>query len=100
MLKASCSITSTSSEEEIDAVSPKKSLDNSFSKLNGNGFSYPWPSSRKTYSLDAFADEYGGIVINSEKLPRNANAFASILHVSLSQWKLEVISFSCIVFSL
>ncbi|KAJ0961876.1 hypothetical protein J5N97_029704 [Dioscorea zingiberensis] len=88
MLKASCSIASTSSEE-IDAVSPKKSLESSFSRINGNGFAYPWTPSRKTYILDAFEDEYGGIVVNSEKLPRNANAFASILHVSLSQWRLE-----------
>lgn len=37
--------------------------------------------------LDAFDDEYGGVVVDSEKLPLNPNAFASILHSSLSHWK-------------
>ena len=86
LLKASCSIASTSSED-TDAVIPIKPLK---SKINGNIFAYPWASFRKAYVLDAFEDRYGGIVINADKLPRNSYAFASILHVSLSQWKLEV----------
>ncbi|KAJ0961617.1 hypothetical protein J5N97_001114 [Dioscorea zingiberensis] len=85
LLKASYSVANTSSED-IDAAVPIKPLR---SKINGNIFAYPWASSRKGYVLDASEDTYGGIVINPDKLPRNAYAFASVLHVSLSQWKLE-----------
>ncbi|GFS43946.1 nudix hydrolase homolog 8 [Actinidia rufa] len=37
--------------------------------------------------LDAFDDEYGGVVVNPERLPSNPNVFASRLQSSLSQWK-------------
>ncbi|XP_057510614.1 nudix hydrolase 8-like isoform X2 [Actinidia eriantha] len=37
--------------------------------------------------LDAFDDEYGGVVVNPERLPSNPNIFASRLQLSLSQWK-------------
>jgi hypothetical protein len=40
--------------------------------------------------LDARDDEYGGIIIDPECLPSSANAFASILGISLSNWKLDV----------
>ncbi|KAH7687560.1 Mn(2+)-dependent ADP-ribose/CDP-alcohol diphosphatase protein [Dioscorea alata] len=85
LLKASCSIASTSTED-TDAVIPIKPLK---SKISGNIFAYPWASYRKTIVLDASEDKYGGMVINTDELPRNSFAFASILHVSLSQWKLE-----------
>lgn len=37
--------------------------------------------------LDAFDDEYGGVVIDPNRLPHNPYAFASMLCLSLSQWK-------------
>ncbi|KAI4315218.1 hypothetical protein L6164_028051 [Bauhinia variegata] len=37
--------------------------------------------------LDAFDDEYGGVIIDPEKLPANPSDFLSILRSSLSQWK-------------
>lgn len=37
--------------------------------------------------LDAFDDEYGGVIVNPERLPSNPKAFASRLHLSLSHWK-------------
>ncbi|KAL2903130.1 Nudix hydrolase 8 [Bienertia sinuspersici] len=37
--------------------------------------------------LDHFDDEYGGVIINSEKLPSNSNDFAFLLHSSVSQWR-------------
>lgn len=40
--------------------------------------------------LDAWNDEYGGVVINPESLPMSANAFASAVQASLSNWKMKV----------
>ena len=37
--------------------------------------------------LDAFDDEYDGVIINPESLPSSANAFVSALRASLSNWK-------------
>ncbi|XP_020694053.1 nudix hydrolase 8 isoform X1 [Dendrobium catenatum] len=39
--------------------------------------------------LDAYEDEYDGVVIDSQSLPLSANAFTTILQSSLSSWKLE-----------
>ncbi|KAK9052339.1 hypothetical protein SSX86_028968 [Deinandra increscens subsp. villosa] len=39
--------------------------------------------------LDAFDDEYGGVVVNPEKLPFETNVFASILRSSVSIWRKE-----------
>ncbi|MFS8001705.1 hypothetical protein Hanom_Chr13g01193441 [Helianthus anomalus] len=48
----------------------------------------PFISSYKV--LDAFDDEYGGGVVNPEKLPSDTNVFVSILRSSLSLWRTEV----------
>lgn len=40
--------------------------------------------------LDAWDDEYGGVIMNSESLPMSANAFASAFQASLSNWKMKV----------
>lgn len=39
--------------------------------------------------LDAWEDEYDGVVINPENLPSSANAFASALRASMSNWELK-----------
>ncbi|XP_050376250.1 nudix hydrolase 8 [Argentina anserina] len=39
--------------------------------------------------LDAFDDEYGGVIVDPERLPENADAFAYILNSSLSHWRLQ-----------
>ncbi|KAL6221050.1 hypothetical protein ACLB2K_008802 [Fragaria x ananassa] len=39
--------------------------------------------------LDAWNDEYGGVIINLESLPMSANAFASAVQASLSNWKMK-----------
>ncbi|KAK9266635.1 hypothetical protein L1049_003587 [Liquidambar formosana] len=39
--------------------------------------------------LGAEDDEYDGVIIDPESLPTSANAFASALHASLSNWKLK-----------
>ncbi|XVF52558.1 hypothetical protein PTKIN_Ptkin05aG0028200 [Pterospermum kingtungense] len=43
--------------------------------------------SRNMRILDAFDDEYGGVIVNSERLPANPNVFASMLRFSVSHWK-------------
>ncbi|KAM7491181.1 hypothetical protein LguiA_034102 [Lonicera macranthoides] len=39
--------------------------------------------------LDAFDDEYGGVIVNPERLPSNPHVFASVLRSSLSHWKIK-----------
>nr|GEX69653.1 NUDIX hydrolase 8-like [Tanacetum cinerariifolium] len=39
--------------------------------------------------LDAFDDEYGGVIVNPEKLPFDTNLFASVLHSSVSIWRTQ-----------
>ncbi|KAL6183463.1 PREDICTED: nudix hydrolase 8 [Fragaria vesca subsp. vesca] len=39
--------------------------------------------------LDAFDDEYGGVIVDPERLPENSDAFAYILNSSLSHWKVN-----------
>ncbi|CAK7337376.1 unnamed protein product [Dovyalis caffra] len=39
--------------------------------------------------LDAFDDEYDGVIIDPNRLPSSAKAFASALRASLSNWKLK-----------
>ncbi|XP_043718894.1 nudix hydrolase 8-like isoform X2 [Telopea speciosissima] len=45
--------------------------------------------SMKFDMLDAYDDDYDGVVINPECLPPSANAFASMLCASLSNWRLK-----------
>lgn len=40
--------------------------------------------------LDAWDDEYNGVIIDTNCLPSNANVFAYALRASLSNWKLKV----------
>lgn len=42
-------------------------------------------------TLDYIDDEYGGVIVNSEKLPSNPNVFAYLLHTSLSHWRFKVL---------
>lgn len=48
------------------------------------------PTTTTTELLDAWNDDYNGVVINPESLPMSANAFASALRASLANWKLKV----------
>lgn len=43
--------------------------------------------SRNLRVIDAFDDEYGGVVIDPDRLPANPSAFAHMLRFSLSHWK-------------
>jgi len=39
--------------------------------------------------LDAIDDEYGGVVVNPDRLPVDQDVFASLLRSSLSHWKMQ-----------
>ncbi|KAJ4954157.1 hypothetical protein NE237_030989 [Protea cynaroides] len=45
--------------------------------------------SMKLDLLEAYDDDYDGVVVNPECLPPSANAFASMLCASLSHWKIK-----------
>lgn len=76
------------SSEGIHLVAPKNLARSDLSTINGsNGMASSWTSPREGLILDAHEDEYGGIIINPERLPRNANIFCPALRASLSHWK-------------
>ncbi|KAK7330808.1 hypothetical protein VNO77_25009 [Canavalia gladiata] len=52
--------------------------------INGSTSSFYY---RNLRVLDAFDDEYGGVVVDSDRLPSNPYAFATVLRLSLSHWK-------------
>ncbi|MCL7051254.1 hypothetical protein MKW94_003358 [Papaver nudicaule] len=62
----------------VEVISPKISPSTMVSSGSGLGL-----------LLDAYDDEYGGVIIEPEHLPSNASAFASILRTSLFNWKLK-----------
>ncbi|ONK73507.1 uncharacterized protein A4U43_C04F32350 [Asparagus officinalis] len=82
--------TARTSSEGIDLVSPQKLSQSEISRINGNNCAVSSSSSyREGFILDAFEDEYGGVIVNPERLPHNANVFSSVLQTSLSHWKLK-----------
>jgi len=46
--------------------------------------------SRDLRVLDGYDDEYGGFVVDPDKLPTNQNTFSLMLRSSLSHWKMKV----------
>ncbi|KAF3787072.1 Nudix hydrolase 8 [Nymphaea thermarum] len=75
---------------ETDVVGRSIFVPNKESRILGsNGV----PSSAKAnvnfLKLDAFEDEYGGIIIKSECLPADVNTFVSLLRTSLNHWRLK-----------
>ncbi|EXC26799.1 Nudix hydrolase 8 [Morus notabilis] len=85
--KASYSSISNNSYQSKEAS--KFASESYFRRINGTngGISNLW--SREIMVLDAIDDEYGGVVVDPEKLPSNPNSFAFILRSSLSHWKME-----------
>uniref|UniRef100_A0A803PMF7 Nudix hydrolase domain-containing protein n=1 Tax=Cannabis sativa TaxID=3483 RepID=A0A803PMF7_CANSA len=72
------------SKEVISSVNREKlSTETYLSRFNGaNGVS-------QMRVLEAVDDEYGGVVVDPEKLPSNPNAFAYVLRSSLSHWTMK-----------
>lgn len=88
VVKSSYSVARNQSED-IGSVYSANLLDSESSQTNGvNGVCMGTRSS-KNYVLDAYEDEYGGMVINPERLPQNAHLFVYLLRSSLSHWKLK-----------
>lgn len=72
------------SQNAICSIDEKEVLFQPY-QINGtNGSSMLFRSNRL---LDAYDDEYNGVIVNPEGLPSNPAAFASILRSSLSYWK-------------
>jgi hypothetical protein len=95
-LKATCASTSDNTylPEKATIGQGKLSIEPLSYRINGtNGTSSILFSSDKRV-LHAFDDEYGGVIVDPERLPANPYAFVSILHASLSHWKKMVISLS------
>ncbi|XP_077211298.1 nudix hydrolase 8-like [Tasmannia lanceolata] len=65
-------------------------LNGNASKRKGANVACPNTSLSSTLDLlDAYEDEYDGLVIDPNCLPSSANAFVAILRSSLSYWKLK-----------
>ncbi|BAT75815.1 hypothetical protein VIGAN_01373800 [Vigna angularis var. angularis] len=58
-----------------------------FRRINGTNGSTSSFYYRNLRVLDAFDDEYGGVVVDSDRIPSNPYTFASLLRLSLFQWK-------------
>lgn len=86
--KAACL---SSSEGAITLVGQEKYGVETYSyRFDGANGRNPSIFFREKRVLDGFNDEYGGVVVNPEKLPFNTNVFASTLRSSLSIWRREV----------
>ncbi|GAB4858080.1 nudix (nucleoside diphosphate linked moiety X)-type motif 8 [Ancistrocladus abbreviatus] len=84
-------ISSAASESNTDkAISSVGPVHSHMSRINGiNGTTSSSLFSEDISMLNAFDDEYGGVVVNSERLPSNPHVFASVLNSSLSRWKIK-----------
>ncbi|KAF8380565.1 hypothetical protein HHK36_028053 [Tetracentron sinense] len=87
-LKASYSTVRTSNKAICSVGQEEFSVGNGSSRIIGINGARSTLYSRRSV-LDASEDEYEGVVVNPERLPSNPNAFASILHSSLSHWKMK-----------
>lgn len=89
-MKNSNSVAITSSEG-TDSLAPRMLLESASSNTNGlSSAARFWLCTEEDYILDACEDEYGGIIVNPEKLPWNINAFAYALQASILSWKQKV----------
>lgn len=93
VLKVTCASTSDNTylpEKAIGSIGQGKlSLSYRINGTNGTSSRLYCSDNRV---LHAFDDEYGGVIVDPERLPANPHAFVSILHASLSHWKKMVIS--------
>lgn len=93
LVKASYSSTSRDTHLPVGAVGSvaQDKLSTETYSIHINGLKPACsPYSCELRVLDAYDDEYGGALIDPDKLPADANLFASMLRLSLSRWKIEV----------
>lgn len=75
----------------VDPVVQDKVLtDSSLHHVNGMNGTNLRHCSRDPRVFDSYEDEYGGVVVNPDKLPSNPNHFVPVLRSSLSHWKSQV----------
>lgn len=84
---------SSTSLNETTSASPHRVLDSYSRRINGTSAPISSLFLKKDRVLDAFDDEYEGVVVNPELLPSNPHVFASALRSSLHHWKLKVVCF-------
>lgn len=53
----------------------------------GAGHHHWWTTLENNFVLEASEDEYGGVIVDADKLPSDEAAFAGSLAASLSYWK-------------
>ncbi|XP_070047768.1 nudix hydrolase 8-like [Nicotiana tomentosiformis] len=84
-MKASYSRTSY---DATSSVTKKNFLVDTFSyQINGTNRTGLY--FRDKWVLDASDDEYGGVLVNAERLPSNPGKFTSVLRASLAHWKVK-----------
>lgn len=96
LVKASYSSSSRDTQLSVRAAGSvaqdKLSTETYSIHINGLKPANSSPYSCESRVLDAYDDEYGGALVDPEKLPAEASLFASMLRLSLSRWKIEVCS--------
>ncbi|KAL1548002.1 nudix (nucleoside diphosphate linked moiety X)-type motif 8, variant 2 [Salvia divinorum] len=80
---------SSTSPNETTSASQHRVLDSYARRINGTSSPISTLFLKKDRVLDAFDDEYEGVVVNPELLPSNPHVFASALRSSLHHWKLK-----------
>ncbi|KAJ3680578.1 hypothetical protein LUZ60_016856 [Juncus effusus] len=98
-LKFSCSSKWEVKSSYQNATTPSENFNSKISPstffktepfINGQSSSGPkWRSTKTNHNiLDFYEDKYGGIIINSDKLPIDTNKFSLALRSSLSFWRI------------
>lgn len=72
------------------AIQGKRLTDSSLYRINGTNDTNSRLYSRDPRMLNAHDDEYGGVVVNPDKLPAKPDIFIPMLRFSLLQWKMQV----------
>ncbi|KAG5588953.1 hypothetical protein H5410_039467 [Solanum commersonii] len=79
---------SSTSYDATRSVSKKNFLEDTFSyKINGTNHTSLY--FRDKWLLDASEDEYGGVLVNADRLPSDPDKFTFVLRASLSHWKVK-----------
>jgi hypothetical protein len=71
-----------------------------WSDSTGTGRQHWWTALERNFVLESTEDEYGGVIVDADRLPADKDAFARLLAASLSYWKSVVrLTRPCICFA-
>ncbi|KAK6781493.1 hypothetical protein RDI58_019289 [Solanum bulbocastanum] len=88
---------SSTSYDATRSVSKKNFLEDTFSyKINGTNHTSLYFQDK--WLLDASDDEYGGVLVNSDRLPSDPDKFTFVLRASLSHWKVKILHFQQLLY--